>query len=464
MKIVDERIRLLNGSEVNRNARYVLYWMQMFKRARYNHALDFAIKTANERGLPLVVYEGLKYYYPWANDRIHTFILQGVSEKREEFARRGIRYIFYLQRHGRDPRRTLARLANEAALIVTDDFPCFIIPEQNRRLVEQVNVPVFAVDSNGMIPVSAFEKEEYSARTIRPKIKRMLALPFYGEYPVSPGIEREAGDLDLDCPETRVTGDNLAELVSQCDIDHSVKPSPLYSGGSRIAHERLRHFVERILPRYDELRNEPSVDGTSRLSPYLHFGFISIFEIVAAVKASPAPERAKELFLEEAIVRRELSFNFTRHNPSYDSLDALPAWALKTMEQHKDDERPNRLSERLIERGQTYDELWNASQRELLRTGEMHNYVRMLWGKMVIEWRPSYEQAFRLLVHLNNKYALDGRNPNSYAGILWCFGKHDRAWGPERPIFGKLRYMSSRGMARKFDSRAYIEWTRGLRE
>jgi deoxyribodipyrimidine photo-lyase len=292
----------------------------------------------------------------------------------------------------------------------------------------------------------------------------MLALPFYGEYPVSPGIEREAGDLDLDCPETRVTGDNLAELVSQCDIDHSVKPSPLYSGGSRIAHERLRHFVERILPRYDELRNEPSVDGTSRLSPYLHFGFISIFEIVAAVKASPAPERAKELFLEEAIVRRELSFNFTRHNPSYDSLDALPAWALKTMEQHKDDERPNRLSERLIERGQTYDELWNASQRELLRTGEMHNYVRMLWGKMVIEWRPSYEQAFRLLVHLNNKYALDGRNPNSYAGILWCFGKHDRAWGPERPIFGKLRYMSSRGMARKFDSRAYIEWTRGLRE
>ncbi len=450
----------LSAGRENKRARYVLYWMQMFKRATHNHALDFAIRAANERGLPLVVYEGLKYYYPWANDRLHTFILEGVAEKRAEFARRGIRYVFYLQRHARDPRRTVARLAREAALVVTDDFPCFIIPEHNRRLTEQVHIPVYAVDSNGIIPLKAFAKEEYAARTMRPKIKRLL--PDYLKPMRSVGLRKRAPQLEVACPDTVVTAENIAALVSECDIDHAVKPSPIYRGGTSAGRTRLRHFIKEILPRYDAARNDPSADGTSRLSPYLHFGFLSAQEIALAVERADAPQAAKAAYLEELIVRRELAYNFTRFNPQYDSLDSLPDWARKTMREHAADPRPALLAPAQIEGAETYDELWDATQRELLRTGEIHNYVRMLWGKRVIEWQATYEEAFRLLEHLNNKYALDGRNPNSYAGILWCFGKHDRAWGPQRAVFGKLRFMSSHAMARKFDARRYVAWTKSL--
>ncbi|MBV9928123.1 MAG: deoxyribodipyrimidine photo-lyase [Acidobacteria bacterium] len=456
----DLRVTELSAGRENGRARYVLYWMQVYKRAAHNHALDFAVRAANERGLPVVVYEGLKYYYPWANDRLHTFILEGVAEKREEFARRGIRYVFYLQRHARDPRHTVARLARAAALVVTDDFPSFIVPEHNRHITEQVSVPVYAVDSNGVVPLRAFEKEEYAARTIRPKIRRLL--PEHLKPSRGVAVKRRAPHLEVDCPETLVTGANVAALVAECDIDHAVKPSPIYRGGTSAGRARLRRFVKNILPRYDETRNEPSVDGTSRLSPYLHFGFLSALEVALAVERADAPRGAKDAYLEELIVRRELAYNFARFNPDHDSLDSLPAWAKKTMREHAADARPALLTPEQIEGAETYDELWDATQRELVRTGEIHNYVRMLWGKRVIEWRPTYEDSFRLLEHLNNKYALDGRNPNSYAGILWCFGKHDRAWGPERDVFGKLRFMSSQAMARKFDARRYVEWTKSL--
>ncbi len=449
---LSSRVTKLNQSKLNTKGRYVLYWMQMFKRASHNYALNFAIQMANERQLPLVVYEGLKFYYPWANDRIHTFILEGVAEKQPEFSERGIRYIFYLQRNKRDPRNTVAKLAREAALVVTDDYPCFIIPEHNQRIAE-LKLPVYAVDANGMVPLSALPKEEYAAYTIRPKLNRLL--PDLPRTIVTPHLDVQKPTLDVECPETIVSPDNIADLVSECDIDHTVKPSNRYHGGTAAGRKRLTHFVRNILPHYDKTRNDPSVDGSSRLSPYLHFGFLSIQEVVAAVEQAKAPNTAKDAFLEEAIVRRELSFNFTRHNPDYDSLKSLPVWALKTMRDHADDPRPELLDAERIEAADTYDELWNAAQRELLSTGLLHNYMRMLWGKRVIEWQRSYEMAFELLVHLNNKYALDGRDPNSYAGILWCFGKHDRPWF-EREIFGTIRYMTSRSMAKKFNARRYM--------
>jgi deoxyribodipyrimidine photo-lyase len=454
---LSERVTALSEGEENPRARYVLYWMQMFKRVRDNDSLNFAINAANDRNLPLVVYEGLKYYYPWANDRIHTFILEGVSENRKSFERLDIRYVFYLQRNRSDPEDIVAKLARDAALLVTDDYPCFIIPEHNRRIAERLKIPVYAVDSNGMIPLGCYDREEYAAFTIRPRIHKLLP-KHLARNPI-PRLKRKATQLELDCPETDVNSENIARLVAECDIDHSVTPSHQYKGGTAAARKRLQHFVSAILPRYDELRNEPSVDGTSRLSPYLHFGFISIKEIAAAVNKANARKEAKTAFLEEAIVRRELSFNFTKFNASYDSLKSVPSWAQQTMREHSEDPRPDLLAAEKIESAETPDELWNAAQRELLVTGEMHNYVRMLWGKRVIEWQPSYETAFALLEHLNNKYALDGRDPNSYAGILWCFGKHDRAWGPERPIFGKLRYMTSRSMAKKFDAKKYVDWT-----
>src|SRR6185369_14672735 len=399
--------------------------MQMFKRASHNYALNFAIQMANERRLPLVVYEGLQFYYPWASDRFHTFILEGVAEKQAEFSERGIRYLFYLQRNKRDAKHTVARLAREAVLLVTDDYPCFIIPEHNTRVAE-LNLPVYAVDANGMVPLSALPKEEFAAYTIRPKIQRLL--PDLPRSITTPHLDVQKPSLEIDCPETHVSPNNIAELVSQCDIDHTVKPSNIYHGGTKAGRKRLTHFVRNILPHYEETRAEPSIDGTSRLSPYLHFGFLSIQEVVGTVERADAPGAAKEAFLEQAIVRRELSFNLTRHNPHYDSLKSLSEWALKTMRAHADDPRPELIDDEKIEAAETYDELWNAAQQELLSTGLIHNYVRMLWGKRVIEWQRSYEMAFELLVHLNNKYALDGRDPNSYAGILWCFGKHDRPW------------------------------------
>jgi deoxyribodipyrimidine photo-lyase len=456
---INERVLSLNDKPLNPKGRYVLYWMQMFKRVDNNHALIWASRKANELKLPLVVYEGLKYYYPWASDRLHTFILEGVEEKRAAFAELGIRYVFYLQKDKDSPKQTVAKLAKDAALIVTDDYPCFIIPEHNRRIAERADISVFAVDSNGVIPMSKFDKEEYAAYTIRPMINRLLERylkPLPMESVNVPGTR-----LEVDCPDTQVTADNIASLVAGCDIDHSVKPSAYYHGGTESGRKRLKKFVDEILPDYEKARSKPDQDGSSRMSAYLHFGFLSPLEIARAVSESDAPQGSKDAYLEELIVRRELSFNLTRHNTHYDSLAALPAWVHKTMREHADDERQVTYTLEQLEASETHDELWNAAQREMVVTGEMHNYVRMLWGKNVIAWSPSYEIAFETLVHLNNKYCLDGRDPNSYAGILWCFGKHDRPW-MERPVFGTIRYMTSGSTGKKFDSKKYIEWTKSL--
>ncbi len=412
---INERVVELNDRAVNPRARYVLYWMQMYKRVDNNHALIYAIRRANELKLPLVVYEGLKYYYPWASDRIHTFILEGVEDKRTAFEALGIRYVFYLQKDADSPKRTVAKLAKDAALIVTDDFPCFIIPDHNRRLADRAEIPVFAVDSNGIIPMSKFDKEEYAAYTIRPKINKLLDR-YLQPLPVET-VDIPSVGIEVDCPETLVTSAIVSKLVSECDVDHSVPPSEVYHGGTIEARKRLNKFVDEILPDYDKARSKPDRDGSSRVSSYLHFGFLSPLEIALAVRDADARQESIDAYLEELIVRRELSFNLTRHNANYDSLAALPAWAHKTMREHVNDERTHLYSLEELEAGETHDELWNAAQREMVATGGMHNYVRMLWGKNVISWSPSYEVAIETLVHLNNKYCLDGRNPNSYAGI-----------------------------------------------
>ncbi|MDQ6785342.1 MAG: hypothetical protein M3033_00790, partial [Acidobacteriota bacterium] len=304
MKQISERVQLLNDKTENTGAKYVLYWMQMFKRATYNHALNFAIEQANERRLPLVVYEGLKFYYPWASDRFHTYILEGVEEKRRAFEKLGIKYVFYLQKDDRSPKQTVPRIARDAALIVTDEFPCFIIPDHNRAIVKKAQIPVYAVDSNGVIPMSKFEKEEFAARTIRPKIKRLL--PEYLVKFKEAKIKMRADNIKVDCPDTEVNAENITKLVAECAIDHSVKPSQIYHGGTLNGRKRLKRFVKKILPGYEMTRNKPEIDGCSRLSSYLHFGFLSPLEIAFAVLESDAPQTAKDAYLEELIVRRDL--------------------------------------------------------------------------------------------------------------------------------------------------------------
>ncbi|REJ77376.1 MAG: deoxyribodipyrimidine photolyase [Acidobacteria bacterium] len=461
MERINERVVKLNDADERQGADYVLYWMQMYKRADHNHALNFAIEKANDLGLPLLVYEGLKFYYPWASDRLHTFILEGVEEKRDAFKDRGISYVFYLQKDDDSPKQTVKAVSEKAALVVTDDYPCFIIPEHNRAICEKSEVAVYAVDSNGIIPMSKFEKENYAAYTIRPKINKILDEYFVTFEEIEIG-NKDAG-IDADCPDTDCSADKIEHLVSECDIDHSVPASLIYKGGTENARERLRKFVEEILPTYDKTRNKCEIDGSSRLSSYLHFGFLSSIEAALAAREADAPEDAKDEFLEELIVRRELSFNFTKFNDKYDSLESLPDWARETMREHADDEREYTYTAKELENAETHDDLWNAAQREIVETGEMHNYVRMLWGKNVIAWTKTYEEAFDTLVHLNNKYGLDGRDPNSYAGILWCFGKHDRPWF-ERDVFGKMRYMTSNSTGKKFGSKQYIEWTKSLKD
>jgi len=355
MKQISERVQLLNDKPENNDAKYVLYWMPMFKRATHNHALTFAVQQANERNLPLVVYEGLKFYYPWASDRFHTYILEAVEEKRRAFEKLGIKYVFYLQKDERSPKQTVARIARDAALIVTDDFPCFIIPDHNLAIVAKAQIPVYAVDSNGVIPMSKFEKEEFAARTIRPKIKRLL--PEYLVKFKEVKIKVRAGDIKVDCPDIEVNAENITKLVAECAIDHSVKASQIYHGGTLNGRKRLKHFVEKILPAYEITRNKPEIDGCSRLSSYLHFGFLSPLEIALAVLESDALQSAKDAYLEELIVRRELSYNFTRHNEKYDSLDGLPEWALKTMREHEGDRREIVYTLEELENCATYDEL-----------------------------------------------------------------------------------------------------------
>jgi deoxyribodipyrimidine photo-lyase len=259
-----------------------------------------------------------------------------------------------------------------------------------------------------------------------------------------------------------VTGNNIAKLVSACEIDHNVAPSLSFRGGAAQAQKRLEVFLSKKLSRYAKHRNEPCEHATSNLSPYLHFGHISSLQITLSAKQFAKDHKLiADEFLEELIVRRELAFNYTRFSDDPTSLDNLPEWSLRNLKKHAKDRRRYTYTAAQLEAAETHDELWNTSQKELLLRGTIHGYYRMYWGKKIIEWSPAYEEAAHTMVYLHDRYALDGRDPNTYTNILWCFGLHDRAWG-ERPVFGKIRYMSLEGMKRKTRWQAYMEEIRLL--
>jgi deoxyribodipyrimidine photo-lyase len=442
--VTDPRARQLNAATLRTGADYVLYWSQMNRRADSNQALDFAVGLANELALPVLVYEGLTSSYPYASDRLHTFILQGVPETARRLKARGIGYIFYLRRTASDPNDVLYKLAARAAAVVTDDYPTFIAARHNARVAPKLDVAFYAVDASCIVPMACFEKREYAAYTIRPKIHKLLPRYFWPLPPVEAHkrFRRATGEFH-----TRVTPRNIPSLVASCAIDHTVPPSPI-AGGRLAAEQRLADFVKHGLARYAAEHNQPCAGATSGLSPYLHFGQISSLEAALATRSS-------EEFLEELIVRRELAFNFARFAPRADSLKVLPDWARGTMRRHARDRRHPVYTREQFERAETHDELWNAMQIELLAAGVIHGYYRMYWGKKIIEWSRTYEDALATMIYLHDRYALDGRDPNTYTNILWCFGLHDRPW-PARPVFGTLRWMSLEGMRRKTDTDAYL--------
>jgi deoxyribodipyrimidine photo-lyase len=448
------------------DASYVLYWSQMNRRAGSNHALAHAAQIANANNLPLLVYEGLTCTYKGANDRLHTFVIEAVPETAKELKRIQAGYFFYLRARRTDPNDVLYRLAERALCVVTDDYPAFIAAEHNSRVPAKIGVAYFAVDSSCIVPMSVHEKRAYAAYTIRPKITRelprymkplaaiRLARPF--EDRLLPG---DLASLRFDVAREftdEVTQESIARLVATCEIDHSIRPSISFSGGASIAGRHLDVFLETKLARYAGESNQPSKHATSDLSPYLHFGQISSLEIALAVRAYAEEYKLiPDKFLEELIVRRELAFNFARFAPDAGSLDVLPEWVKLTLAKHSRDSRPEVYTPEQLERAETHDPLWNAAQKELLIRGKIHGYYRMYWGKKIIEWSPTYQQALDVMIRLHDIYALDGRDPNTYTNILWCFGLHDRPWG-ERAIFGQLRYMSFDGMRRKTDTGAYI--------
>jgi deoxyribodipyrimidine photo-lyase len=453
--VAPERIRRLNDCSERSGAEFVLYWIQMYHRAEQNWALTAAIEAANRLGVPLVVYHGLGCTYPHANDRIHRFILEGVAELKERFARRGILYRFYLRRRASDPNDVLYCLARRAALIVTDDFPAFFIPEQTARVAGKLDVALWAVDGNGIVPLAAIPGEQYGAYTLRPKIRRLLPQHFQPVPELAP--KKDSLAIALDTPESLVTPTTIEEQIADSDIDHGVRPSLVYRGGHGEARKRLDRFIEGALRAYSTARNQPGTETTSRLSPYLHFGQISPQEVALVVRdATGTPQKDRDAFLEELIVRRELAFNFCRFNPHHRTLAALPSWAGATLAAHAGDPRSHVYSPEEFGAARTHDGLWNAIQTELLTTGLMFGYYRMYWGKKIIEWSRTAAEAQQTMIRLHEKYALDGRNANTYSNILWCFGKHDRPWG-ERPVFGKVRYMSRAGMETKTDVPGYFD-------
>lgn len=457
------RRRWLRPGRHRRAGRYVLYWMQMYKRAQQNPALTEAIRIANHLDLPVVVYEGLNYDYPEANARIHRFILECARDTAAALKDRGIRYVFYLQRNADDTRAAAAEMMREAAYVVVDDFPAFILPVVTRKameLTEDSGVPVLAIDGNGVAPLAEIPKQEVAARTIRPKLHRLMPSYLFAV----PELDPKKDSTHLDPPvrgiesELRDASDaKLDALVAGCDINMDVLPSLRLRGGRRAALAQLEAFASKGLPHYGSERNNPSNAIESNLSPYLHFGCLAPQEIaLRALNSKKAPDEAIDAFLEQLIVRRELSYNFCWHNAEHTTLKGLPNWAKETLAAHRHDTRAPIYDEATMERGATEDVIWNAAQRELVATGKFHNYLRMLWGKNIIRWTHSYEQAQEFMIRMHHKYALDGRNPNTYANILWCFGLHDRAF-QERDILGKLRPLNSKNTAKKFKLDGYYE-------
>jgi len=486
MGYAEARRRPLNDKRARSAGDYVLYWMQACRRLERNHALDYALEWAAELDRPLVVYEGLRIDYPWASRRLHRFILEGMQANGALAAERGLSYWPYVETVKGEGRGLLRRLSKQACLVVTDDFPCFVVPAQSEALARHAEVSVFAVDGNSVVPLSLLGSPVSAAAHLRPRLHRVFAEAWPHRAAAKPRISRAAGKR-VSAPFDTWRRKDIGSFLDRLPLNASVPPVASTPGGTPAARARLRDFVDERLRGYATQRRQPRSpsDGhASGLSPYLHFGHLSIEEVVEGVLAATGRWRPEDVrldnrgrregffcedadvnaFLDEAITWRDLGFHWhwSRRRDAQSLETALPAWALRTLGAHAGDRRPWLYTARELEAGATHDPLWNAAQRELVATGTIHSYLRMLWGKKVLEWSASPAEAYRTLEDLNNKYALDGRDPNSYAGILWCFGLFDRPWAPERPLLGAVRYMSSENAARKFDLEPYSRYVESL--
>ncbi|WP_102126068.1 deoxyribodipyrimidine photo-lyase [Deinococcus planocerae] len=442
-----ERVQVLRPGEPSGKG-FVLLWVQSSVRTRDNHALEYAAGEARRLGVPLAAVFGLNPDYPEANARHFQYLLEGLRDLRAGLARRGVP----LRVGVGHPPDVVLDAARGACLVVTDRG--YLRPGRQWReaLAGRLEVPFVQVESDAVVPIrTVSDKQEVGARTLRPRLHRVLER-FLVPVDVEEGAQGHPDwDPGLDVSDPALT-------VRALGVDNSVPPGE-EEGGEARALARLDHFVTRLLPRYDSGRRDPNVDGGSRLSAYLHYGHLSPLTAALAAREHSDGGPGLDTFLEEMIVRRELSFNYCEFNPAYDRYEGLPAWARKTLEERAGDPRPHLYTREELDAAQTHDRYWNAAHTEMVRTGRMHNAMRMYWGKKILEWGPSPQEAYDTTLWLNNRYQLDGRDANSYASVGWVFGLHDRPWAP-RPIFGNVRYLAASGLSRKFDADAYARrWT-----
>jgi deoxyribodipyrimidine photo-lyase len=438
------RLKIINEQSI-REGNFVLYWMQASQRVEYNHALEYSISKANKLNRPLLVYFGITDSYPDANERHYHFMLEGLKEVQLSLEKIGIKLVIKKS----SPDMGAIELAKTASMLIVDRGYTKIEREWVKLVAENITCPLIQVESNVIVPVEiASPKEEYSAATLRPKISKVI-----GRYlePIGHNVpEKDSFNFGFSSFDIR----DIKKAIYQLEIENTVKKSEFFHGGTTEAKKLLQNFIKNKLDSYSEDKNDPTKQCVSNMSSYLHFGQISPLHIALMIRKTDSP--GVESYLEELIIRRELAINFVFYNPNYDSFNGLHEWQKKTLNEHRNDPREYTYSERELENAETHDPYWDAAQKEMTTIGKMHGYMRMYWGKKIIEWTKTPEQAYKTALYLNNKYELDGRSPNGFAGIAWCFGKHDRPW-KERAIFGKIRYMNAKGLKRKFDADGYVK-------
>lgn len=449
---LDPRIIVRKGGAPNPEGECVVYWMQRAQRALDNPALDVAVELANELGKPVVAFLAPVPFYPHANLRHYRFLASGIPDIEGGLSKRNVGFVLRTY-----PDHSLTRFCEQVrpAIVIGDEHPLREAEHWRVRAAQDLKSPLWTVDADVVVPSRLLRKEHYGARTIRPRIQELLP-----QFLVPANVVKAR--IRWNKPRTLQSLSAHDDFTAGWSLDRSVSPVENWHGGTKLALKVLADFVKRRLRNYPKDRNHPELSGTSHLSPYLHFGHIGPLTIAHAVQAASAPAAAKQSFLEQVIVRRELSVNFVRYNSSYDSFECLEPWAHRSFAQHSSDRRPILYRDEQLEHAETHDPLWNAAQKQMVLTGWMHNYLRMYWAKKILEWSPSVAEAYRRAVWLNDRYELDGRDPNGYAGIAWAIvGKHDRPWF-ERPVFGRIRYMSYASTSKKFDSNQYIQNVRRL--
>jgi deoxyribodipyrimidine photo-lyase len=446
------RLTVRRAGRPDPDGKCVIYWMQRAQRGLDNPALDIAVEAGNALGQPVVVFFAPVPFYPHANLRHYHFLAEGIPDIAEALQKRNIGFVLR-----RFPDHSLLKFCAQVkpSLVVGDENPMREPESWRRKAAKKLNVPLWTVDADVIVPSNLLLKEQYASHIIRPRLQAQL-----GRFLVKARNNRAS--VTWKKPRSLQSLDSDGDITRGWPLDRSVGSVSSFRGGTKEGSRLLKKFIKNCLPHYAATRNKPEVDGTSQLSPYLHFGHISPLTVALAVEKASAPKTDKEAFLNQIITWRELAINMVRFNPDYDNFECGERWAHRSLAKHAKDKRPILYSEQQLESAETYDALWNAAQVQMIKTGWMHNYLRMYWAKKILEWSPSPARAFQIAVRLNDKYELDGRDPNGYAGIAWSIvGKFDRPWF-EKPIFGQIRYMSGASTGRKFDSKKYIQQNMSL--